>query len=624
MKLSNSSSLLHGFIERMVRLDPVVKVQQDIVAKNYDQDGALSLPTTSLEVLSRCFSIARPILLRSVLWRTIDALLTMGALFALRGLLEKEPSPFALVLAALSFVGANAITSCLDFFDNFRQRNISHVIRAHFLGLINSKLSHVDPVTYRGLSHGELKSLATSDSEAIEDFLSMVAQQVVPFFVVLFLFSPLFYLFGGYLGLIALLLSLVSLPLAYLGANVLAKVQTRAQGYLDEVMAKKGEWIRQIRLVRFLGWNKWIVEGIESSMRKYMRMHARRSGIACVIYGFSWSWHLISMVAVLLLQPYFSIRLTVGEMFSILWLLEHFGSVISPLPYSLSLYGFASASAGRMASLCALPDRDSVFMVEAPIGWSGTPCEILLDNVTVEFGDEYGVRELTLSLKLTERTAIIGEVASGKTLLLELLTGERVPTSGTIRVRSSHGQEGQLWTRETYNWFRSQIAYAPQHPYLSNATLRDNIDLIGTKTSLEIEKATHVSMLSQDIALFPRGLDEEIGEVGINLSGGQRQRVSIARALLSERSILILDDPLGAVDPDTEGRLAEILLRGQHGVVMTSHRMKELLRCDRVIVLENGTIVEDGIPQHLLSLSTSRFTAFYEATSPQEEEIVYD
>ena len=108
---------------------------------------------------------------------------------------------------------------------------------------------------------------------------------------------------------------------------------------------------------------------------------------------------------------------------------------------------------------------------------------------------------------------------------------------------------------------------------------------------------------------------EEVGETGINLSGGQKQRLSIARAFFSGRRILFLDDPLSAVDGRTEEILTDEFFKRARGLILVSHRLGELHRCDRVIVLSNGTIAEDGTPKTLLADEKSEFMRFLNAVA---------
>jgi ABC-type bacteriocin/lantibiotic exporter with double-glycine peptidase domain len=214
----------------------------------------------------------------------------------------------------------------------------------------------------------------------------------------------------------------------------------------------------------------------------------------------------------------------------------------------------------------------------------------------------------------------VGSVASGKTTLLDCLIGELPPTKGTVLVEFSNGTKGDLWNPEIYSAYRRNIAYSPQQPFLSNAAMRDNIDLSSNCSLEDLQSAIALSELSEDLVLFRRGLDEEVGESGINLSGGQRQRVSLARAFLSKRSILVLDDPLSAVDPRTEKALMDSILAKSRGVILVSHRLIELERCDRVIVMERGVVVEDGEPKLLAKDEKTHFSAFLRAVLLNNEE----
>ena len=114
--------------------------------------------------------------------------------------------------------------------------------------------------------------------------------------------------------------------------------------------------------------------------------------------------------------------------------------------------------------------------------------------------------------------------------------------------------------------------------------------------------------MSPDVGQWRGGLGEEVGETGVNLSGGQKQRVNLARALYSGRDYLVLDDPLSAVDTETEARLMENLLAHCNGFFLSSHRLTELRLTDRLLVLENGRIVEDGSPQLLMNDPESEFS----------------
>jgi ABC-type bacteriocin/lantibiotic exporter with double-glycine peptidase domain len=247
-----------------------------------------------------------------------------------------------------------------------------------------------------------------------------------------------------------------------------------------------------------------------------------------------------------------------------------------------------------------------------------SPSKLILKNVTVRYDTLDALHEVSTTLLLNERTVIIGSVGSGKSTLLEVIIGELPISGGTIEVEFSDDSRGPLWRRDVYTALRTTIAYSPQQPFLSNALMRDNINLSGSASLEDVQLATSMAQLTEDIALLPRGLAEEVGESGINLSGGQKQRVSLGRAFISKRSIFVFDDPLSAVDTGTEERLVEAIMPGASGLILVSHRLSVLTRCDRVIVLESGRIVEDGKPSILAADPNSYVSRFLEALDHHE------
>jgi ABC-type bacteriocin/lantibiotic exporter with double-glycine peptidase domain len=241
------------------------------------------------------------------------------------------------------------------------------------------------------------------------------------------------------------------------------------------------------------------------------------------------------------------------------------------------------------------------------------PEAIVVRDLTHEFSGRLALNRISVEFDLTKRTAIVGSVGSGKTTLLEILLGELPASSGEILVRFSDGSEGPLWRSDVYHRLRSQVAYSPQQPFLSNGPMRINVDLSGLSSEQSVAQAIDMAELTDDLALFPHGLAEEVGESGINLSGGQQQRVSLARVFISKRSVLFLDDPLSAVDQATERRLIKTILSEAQGLVLVSHRIAELERCDRVLVFDGGEIVEDGDPKLLSRDPNSRFSGYLRA-----------
>ena len=197
-----------------------------------------------------------------------------------------------------------------------------------------------------------------------------------------------------------------------------------------------------------------------------------------------------------------------------------------------------------------------------------------------------------------ERVGIVGESGAGKSTLIDVLAGFLRPTSGTFTLDATVMQ-----TLTDAVW-REQTTYIPQQPYIFNLTLMDNIRFYHPEASkAEVARAAAAAGLSQLIARWPRGLDEMIGTGGRQLSGGQEQRVALARAFLSERPILLFDEPTAHLDIETEYELKQIMLKlfEQKLVLFATHRLHWMPHMDRIIVLDQGKVVEQGTHEQLLA-----------------------
>jgi ATP-binding cassette subfamily B protein len=154
---------------------------------------------------------------------------------------------------------------------------------------------------------------------------------------------------------------------------------------------------------------------------------------------------------------------------------------------------------------------------------------------------------------------------------------------------------------------RGTLGYVPQDGFLFSETFRDNVGF-GSDAPLadeQLAKLCAQAMLTDEVAKFPHGFDQEIGELGVTLSGGQRQRTCIARALARDPRVLVLDDALSAVDSETESRLVHNLKSAGEGrtVVITAHRLSTVRHADRIVVLEQGRAVQQGTHDALLGQS---------------------
>ena len=189
--------------------------------------------------------------------------------------------------------------------------------------------------------------------------------------------------------------------------------------------------------------------------------------------------------------------------------------------------------------------------------------------------------------------AIVGHTGSGKSTLAELITRQYDPSSGSVLI------DGKDIKQLDIDDYHKQLGYVPQDVFLFSDSIKNNIgfsldnELFDQET---IEKAAKDAQVHDDIIAFPQGYDTVLGERGVTLSGGQKQRVSIARALVRKPSILLFDDPLSAVDTQTEEAILEALGRIMHSrtTIMISHRISAIQHADQIIVLQDGQVVQTG------------------------------
>ncbi len=224
--------------------------------------------------------------------------------------------------------------------------------------------------------------------------------------------------------------------------------------------------------------------------------------------------------------------------------------------------------------------------------------EIEFDAVELVYPAGTALQGVSFRVAAGETVAIVGHTGSGKTSLTQMVPRLLDPTKGAVRVDGVDVREYDPAE------LRRQISVVPQETFLFSMTLRENIALGRPAASAEeLARAVEVAGLTGDVAGFPGGLETMIGERGITLSGGQRQRAAIARAVLRDPRILILDDSLSSVDTLTEARiLAELgaVMKGRT-TLLISHRVSTIRYADRIVVLEHGRIVEMGTAEELLA-----------------------
>lgn len=268
------------------------------------------------------------------------------------------------------------------------------------------------------------------------------------------------------------------------------------------------------------------------------------------------------------------------------------GASIGSLP---DLYAGIQKAVGATENLMEIIDEEAEEITFTEAGASAVSGgNLRFENVHFRYGSRSDIpvlNDLSFEVKEGEQLAIVGPSGAGKSTITSLLLRFYAPTSGKILLNGQDVQHLDL------GQYRSQFAIVPQEVLLFNGTIRENIAYgKPAATEAEVEAAAEKANALEFILGFPEGMDTLVGERGVQLSGGQRQRIAIARAVLRDPAILILDEATSSLDSASEqlvqGAL-QALMQNRTSIVI-AHRLSTIRNADRIIVLENGKIVESG------------------------------
>lgn len=224
--------------------------------------------------------------------------------------------------------------------------------------------------------------------------------------------------------------------------------------------------------------------------------------------------------------------------------------------------------------------------------------EVAIDEFIYPNDIEMSLHNVHFTLKQGQTLGIVGKTGAGKTTLFKLLMRDYDSYKGSIQYNGVDIKRYQLDT------LLSNIGYVPQDNFLFTTTVRDNIRFANpTATQEEVERIAKLTSVHDDIVSFEEGYDTLVGERGVALSGGQKQRISMARAMLNDPALLILDDSLSAVDAKTEEAILGAIKanRQNKSTIISAHRISSVMHADDIIVLDEGQIVERGSHQELLT-----------------------
>jgi len=294
-------------------------------------------------------------------------------------------------------------------------------------------------------------------------------------------------------------------------------------------------------------------------------------------------------------------RITIGDFVAFNGYLALIIQPVRSASRIINVFSRGMASYKRFTSLLEVPvmikDGDLTPATDKKIDHA----DIEINNLNFYYPEDMrrALTNINLRLKPGKSLGILGRTGSGKTTLVNLLVKLYYTPEGKIKIG---GEDVNAFTLDR---LRGPVGYVPQDNFLFSASVYDNIRFFGDGfTRGQVEEAAKLASIYDNIVAFPDGFDTQVGERGMSLSGGEKQRVCIARALIKQPELLILDDSLSAVDVQTEAAILKNLeTQTERGgsLIIIAHRVSAIAGCDEIIVLEDGAIAERGTHGELMA-----------------------
>jgi ATP-binding cassette subfamily B protein len=480
---------------------------------------------------------------------------------------------------------------------------------------IFANLERQSPSYYHTHRTGDIMARTTNDLNAVRMLLGPAIMYSANTIVFTAAALPFMYRISPKLTFFAFVpLPMASILVQYFGARIHRRFE-RIQAMFSDISAKAQENFSGARLIRAFAQEEAEIASFETANLEYIKRSLYLVRLMAMLWPTLEFVLGLSLMITLLVGGHevVSHRISVGQftafnvyMVQLTWPMIAVGWVVN-------LFQRGTASVVRIDEL--LKQQPSI--ADAPTA-TDIPVtgDIEFRNLTFAYPDAPAVlHDINLSIPAGTSLAIVGPTGSGKSTLVGLIPRLHDAPPGTVLI------DGQPIRNFTLSTLRKSIGFVPQETFLFSETIRQNIAFGRPEASAEqVEEAATIAHICNEILEFPKGFDTEVGERGLTLSGGQKQRTAIARAIIRDPKILILDDALASVDTYTEERILSGLKRNMEGrtTVFISHRISTARNGDQIAVLVAGRIAELGTHDELLARN-GYYTSLFEKQRLEEE-----
>jgi ABC-type multidrug transport system fused ATPase/permease subunit len=507
----------------------------------------------------------------------------------------------ALALCIVQLLGAilgqhyvyHAVTSTQSAVNGINQRICQAILRSRTLG--NKK--------------GQVINRANSDAELAGATLWAVGE-VVQISLTMLGTSALLFYYLGTAAIAPLIIMATLMPLSRWFSGRFARIQTEIMSHRDERVGRMSQFLDGIRIIKSFVWESVVKKQIGSIRERENNAWKKLINYKAVSTA---SYLFASLLVGLVgfgIYIWQGNTLTAATAFTCLTLFGYLEPCFRQLPKILGEMSSSLVAGERIASLLLENDTHTLDQ-ELPVTKVAPSLDLF--GLSVDYDEKKNaLKGIDLKINRGESIAIIGPVGSGKSTLLKAILGEL------------HPQEGEILFNQTSSRNFS-TAYVPQDPFLFHGTLEENINLgKPMRDEMQLDQALFASCLDHDLVFMPAGLRTEISEGGGNFSGGQKQRVNLARAAMHDPELVLMDDPLSALDPVTEKEVVDRLIFGlwkDCTRLVTTHRLEHLRKFDRIIFIQDGVIKEQGSFSELLAKSPEFQQYYFEHQKEDEEEV---
>ncbi len=483
-------------------------------------------------------------------------------------------------------------------------------------------LQHLSMKFFHHQRAGDLISRVNNDTQRLQQVLgSQLANLVVAPVTVLFAFGLML---AKSWQLTALTIAVA--PLVYFITRFLGKWVRRysylVQSRLADLTSAVEEGFGLIHVIKIFGMEKTAIRRFSGSAEGVMRAELRQARVRAASGMLTMSLVSLALCGALVFGAHEIVagHLTPGQLMTFVLLMQLAGSNISQLTRLRLALDRAEGAALRIAEMlaCQTDVKDSPDAIELKqmVG------EVSFANVCFSYNDDTPVlRDFNLTIKPGETVALVGPSGAGKTTVGNLVPRLYDVDSGAVLV------DGYDVRDVTQASLRSFMGFVPQETLLFGDTVRENIAFSRPDASMEeIVAAAKAANAHDFIEALPKGYDTPVGERGVNLSGGQCQRIAIARALLRDPRILILDEATSSLDQESETAIhhaLNTLLQGRTAIII-AHRLSTIRNADRIVVLDGGRIVQQGTHDQLLAQEGLYRRLYLSAEAAGEEHIIID